>query len=104
MRIGLTVAFGINEEVWQGRIADIWTLRNAKTFYYIKNAVSDSGMVQSFNIEDSEVIKIITDLEIEYGMDFTNRQLLNHNDDKITKNVIFIPAFSGHSAALSTGL
>ena len=67
MRIGLTVAFGRNEEVWQGRIADIWTLRNGKTFYYIKSAVSDSGKVQSFNIEDSEVIKIITDLEIEYG-------------------------------------
>jgi hypothetical protein len=67
MHIGLTVVFGRNGEAWKGRIADIGTLRNGKTFYYIKDAVSDSGKVQSFNIENKEVVEIITDLEIEHG-------------------------------------
>jgi hypothetical protein len=33
----------------------------------MKNAVSDSGKVQSFNIEAKEVVEIITDLEIAHG-------------------------------------
>jgi hypothetical protein len=66
MHTGLTVVFGRNDEAWRGRITDMGTLRNGKTFYYIKDAVSDSGKVQSFNIEDKEVVEIITDLEIEY--------------------------------------
>jgi hypothetical protein len=43
------------------------TLRNGKTFYHVKDAVSDSGKVQSFDIEGKEIIKSITDLEVEYG-------------------------------------
>jgi hypothetical protein len=31
------------------------TLRNGKTFYYVKDAVSDSGKVLSFDIEDKEI-------------------------------------------------
>jgi predicted secreted protein len=65
--IGLTVVFGRNEETWKGRISDMGTLRNGKTFYYVKDAVSDSGKVQSFDIEDKEMVKIITDSEIEHG-------------------------------------
>jgi hypothetical protein len=64
MRRGLTVVSGGNGEAWKGRIADISTLRNGKTFYYIENAVSDSGKVRSFN---KEVVEIITDLEIAHG-------------------------------------
>jgi hypothetical protein len=67
MHIGLTVVFGKNEESWKGRISDMGTLPNGKTFYYIKDAVSDSGKVQSFDIESKEIIKIITDLEMEHG-------------------------------------
>jgi hypothetical protein len=52
MEIGLTVVFGRNDEEWKGRIADIWTLRNGKTFFIIKNAVSGSGKVQTFTIRD----------------------------------------------------
>jgi hypothetical protein len=59
MRIGLAVIFDRNEETWKGRISDMGTLRNGKTFYYVKDAVSDSGKVQSFNIEDKERVKII---------------------------------------------
>ena len=55
MRIGLTVAFGRNEEVWQGRIADIWTLRNGKIFYEIENAVSDSDKTQPFIIQRDDI-------------------------------------------------
>jgi ribosomal protein L2 len=50
MHKGLTVVFGRNEEVWKGRISEMGTLPNGKTFYFIKKAVSDSGKVQSFNI------------------------------------------------------
>jgi hypothetical protein len=57
---GSTVIFRKNEEAWKGRISDKRTLRNGKTFYYIKDAVSDSGKVQSFDIEDKEIIKGIT--------------------------------------------
>jgi hypothetical protein len=67
MRIGLTVVFAKNEEAWRGRIADTGTLRNGKTFYFIKDAVSDNGKVQSFDIESKEIIKSITGLEIEHG-------------------------------------
>jgi hypothetical protein len=61
--IGLTVIFGRNEETWKGRIADMGTLRNGKTFYHVKDAVSDSGKVQSFNIESKEIEKIISGYE-----------------------------------------
>jgi ribosomal protein L2 len=67
MRIGLTVVFGKNEESWTGRILDMGTLPNGKIFCYIKDAVSDSGKVQSFDIESKEIIKTITDLELEHG-------------------------------------
>jgi hypothetical protein len=67
MRIGSTIIFCKNEEGWRGRISDMVRLRNGKTFYYIKDAVSDSGKVQSFDIESKDIIRIITDLEIEYG-------------------------------------
>jgi hypothetical protein len=67
MHIGLTVVFAKNEEAWRGRIADMGTLPNGKTFYYIKDAVSDSGKVHSFDIEGKEIIKSITDLELEHG-------------------------------------
>jgi hypothetical protein len=67
MCIGLTVVFAKNEESWRGRIADMGTIPNGKTFYYIKDAVSDSGKVQSFDIECRDIIKSITDLEIGYG-------------------------------------
>jgi hypothetical protein len=67
MELGLTVVFGRNDEAWKGRISDIWTLRNGKTFFIIKNAVSGSGKVQTFTIRDEEVTGYITDLEIEYG-------------------------------------
>jgi hypothetical protein len=58
MRIGLMVVFARNEEAWRGKISDMGTLRNGKTFYHIKNAVSDSGKVQSFDIEGKEIIKL----------------------------------------------
>jgi hypothetical protein len=67
MRTGLTVVFAKNEEAWRGRISDMGTLSNGKTFYYIKDAVSDSGKVHSFDIEGKDIIKSITDLEIEHG-------------------------------------
>jgi hypothetical protein len=43
------------------------TLRDGKTFYYVKDAVSDSGTVQSFDIEGKDIIRAITDLEIAHG-------------------------------------
>jgi hypothetical protein len=67
MRGGITVVFAKNDEAWKGRIADTGTLRNGKTLYCAKNAVSDSGKVQSFDIEGKEIIKTITDLETERG-------------------------------------
>jgi hypothetical protein len=65
--VGSMVIFAKNEEAWRGNISDTGTLRNGKTFYYIKDAVSDSGKVQSFDIEGKEIIKSITDLETEHG-------------------------------------
>jgi hypothetical protein len=67
MRIGSTIIFRKNEEAWRGGISDTGTLRNGKTFYFVEDAVSDSGKVQSFDIEGKDIIRIITDLEIEYG-------------------------------------
>jgi hypothetical protein len=67
MRIGSMIIFYKNEDAWRGRILEMGTLRNGKTFYYIKDAVSDSGKVQSFDIEIRDMIKSITDLEIAYG-------------------------------------
>jgi hypothetical protein len=61
------IIFRKNEEAWRGRISEMRTLRNGKTFYYIKDAVSDSGKVQSFDIEIKDMIKSISDLEIEHG-------------------------------------
>jgi hypothetical protein len=65
--IGSTVIFGRNEESWKGRISDMETLSNGKTFCYIKNAISDSGKVQSFDIESKEIIRSITDIEMKHG-------------------------------------
>ncbi|MDR2053234.1 MAG: hypothetical protein LBP80_07455 [Treponema sp.] len=67
IRIGLTVVFAKNDESWKGRISDMGTLPNGKTFYYIKDAVSDSGKVQSFDVESKEIIKSISDLELAHG-------------------------------------
>jgi hypothetical protein len=70
MPTGSMVIFGRNEEAWRGRISGMGTVRNGKTFYYIKDAVSDSGKVQSFDIEGKEIIKALTGLEIEHGYGF----------------------------------
>jgi hypothetical protein len=67
MPVGSMVIFAKNEEAWKGRISDCGTLSNGKTFYYVKDAVSDSGKVHSFDVEGKEIIKSITDLEIEHG-------------------------------------
>jgi N-acyl-D-aspartate/D-glutamate deacylase len=65
--VGSMVVFTKNEEAWRGGISDMGTLRDGKTFYYVKDAVSDSGKVQSFDIEGKEIIKDITDLEMDHG-------------------------------------
>jgi hypothetical protein len=65
--VGSMVIFAKNEEAWRGRISDCGTLSNGKTFYYVKDAVSDTGKVQSFDIESNEIIKIISGLEMEHG-------------------------------------
>jgi hypothetical protein len=67
MRIGSTIIFRKNEEAWRGRISDMGTLRNGKTFYYIEDAVSGSGKVQSCDIESIDIIRGITDLETGHG-------------------------------------
>jgi hypothetical protein len=67
MRIGLMIIFCKNEEAWRGRISEMRTLRNGKTFYFVEDAVSDSGKVHSFDIEIKDIIRSITDLELEYG-------------------------------------
>jgi hypothetical protein len=36
---------------------EMGTLCNGKTFYFVKNAVSDSGKVQSFDIEGKDIIE-----------------------------------------------
>jgi hypothetical protein len=64
------VVFAKNEEAWRGRVSDVGTLRSGKPIYYVKNAVSDSGKVQTFNVEGKEIIKDITDLEIEHKYGF----------------------------------
>jgi hypothetical protein len=61
------IIFCKNEEAWRGRILDMRTLRNGKTFYFVEDAVSDSGKIHSFDVEGKEIIKSITDLEIEHG-------------------------------------
>jgi hypothetical protein len=65
--IGSIVIFRKNEEAWRGRTSDMGTLRDGKTFYYVKDAVSDTGKVQSFDIESKEIIKSITSLEMDHG-------------------------------------
>jgi hypothetical protein len=70
MHKGSTVIFLKNEEAWRGTISEMGTLRNGKTFYYVKDTVSGSGKVQSFDIEGRDIIKGITDLEIEHGFGF----------------------------------
>jgi hypothetical protein len=67
LSIGSVIIFCKNEEAWTGRISDKGTVRNGKTFYFIKDAVSDNGKVQSFDIESKDIIKGITELEMEYG-------------------------------------
>jgi hypothetical protein len=61
------IIFCKNEEGWRGRISEMGTLRNGKTFYFVGDAVSDSGKIHSFDIESKDIIRSITDLEIEYG-------------------------------------
>jgi hypothetical protein len=60
--IGTTIVFAKNEEAWRGRISEVGASRNGEPLYYIKNAV--------FDVEGREIIKDITDLEIEYGYGF----------------------------------
>jgi hypothetical protein len=67
MRIGSTIIFRKNEEAWRGRISDMGTLRNGKTFYFVENAVSGNGKIHSFDVEGKDIIRSITDLEIEHG-------------------------------------
>jgi hypothetical protein len=67
IHIGSMVIFRKNEEAWRGRISEMRALRNGKTFYFVKDAVSGSGKVQSYDIEGRDIIRSITDLEIEYG-------------------------------------
>jgi hypothetical protein len=67
MRIGSMIIFCKNEEAWRGRISDMGTLCNGKTFYFIEDAISDSGKIHSFDVEGKDIIRSITDLEIEYG-------------------------------------
>jgi hypothetical protein len=43
------------------------TLRNGKTFYFVEDAVSDSGKTHSFDVEGKDIIRVTTDLEIEHG-------------------------------------
>jgi hypothetical protein len=61
------IIFCKNEEAWRGRISDMGTLRNGKTFYFVEGAVSDSGKVHSFDVEGKDIIRSISDLEIEHG-------------------------------------
>jgi hypothetical protein len=68
--IGTMVIFAKNEEAWRGRVSEAGVLRNGEPLCYVKNAVSDSGKVQSFNVEGKEIIKDITDLAIEHGYGF----------------------------------
>jgi hypothetical protein len=67
MRTGSMIIFRKNEEGWRGRISEMRTLRNGKTFYFVEDAVSDSGKTHSFDVEGKDIISIITDLEMEYG-------------------------------------
>jgi hypothetical protein len=67
MRIDSTIIFRKNEEAWRGKISEMRTLRNGKTFYFVGNAVSDSGKIHSFDVEGKDIIRSITDLEIEHG-------------------------------------
>jgi hypothetical protein len=42
MRIGSTIILHKNEEAWRGIVSEMRTLRNWKTVYYIKDAISIS--------------------------------------------------------------
>jgi hypothetical protein len=61
------IIFRKNEEAWRGRISETGTLRNGKTFYFVEDAVSDSGKIHSFDVEGKDIIRSIGDLETEYG-------------------------------------
>jgi hypothetical protein len=67
MCMGSIIIFRKNEEAWRGKISDMGTLRNGKIFYFVEDAVSDSGKIHSFDVEGKDIIKGITDLEIEHG-------------------------------------
>jgi hypothetical protein len=67
MRTGSMIIFRKNEEAWRGRISETGTLRNGKTFYFVEDAVSDSGKIHSFDVEGKDIIRSIGDLETEYG-------------------------------------
>jgi hypothetical protein len=67
--VGTMVVFAQNEEAWRGRVSEVGALRNGEPLYYIKNAVSAIGN-GVFDVEGREIIKDITDLEIEHGYGF----------------------------------
>jgi hypothetical protein len=67
IRTGSMIVFCKNEEAWRGRISEIGTLHNGKTFYFVGDAVSESGKVHSFDVEGKDIIKVISGLEIEHG-------------------------------------
>jgi hypothetical protein len=45
------IIFCKNEEAWRGRISDMGTLRNGKTFYFVEDGMSDSGKIHSFDVK-----------------------------------------------------
>jgi hypothetical protein len=49
--VGTMVVFTKNEEAWRGRVSEVGALRNGEPIYYVKNAVSDNGKVQSFDVK-----------------------------------------------------
>jgi hypothetical protein len=67
MRIGSMIIFSKNEEGWRGRVSDMGTLRNGKTFYFVEDAVSGNGKGHSFDVEGKDIIRSISDLEMEHG-------------------------------------
>jgi hypothetical protein len=51
------IIFLKNEEAWRGRISEMRTLRNGKTFYFVEDAVYDNGKVKSFDVEGKDIIR-----------------------------------------------
>jgi hypothetical protein len=62
---GSKVRFGKNEEYWTGIVSgNASELSNGKMFYWIENAVSDSGKIRSFDIERDEIQEILPRKEV----------------------------------------